>query len=407
MLAVCAALTAVGCGGDVPQEAVDPYADAFREGAVGDGEPVSVPTIDLSGVLLGVQEREALSTMVAVAEEQGVGVEDGEDGGRTPVRTRVPRVPRLGATAVAGGGSERPVVEGTMAVPVVTATPVVEVEVAYVVQSCVDDFRELIARDRGLVGRWFELDFRKVGALLQEREGEFDVEYVEALNRGFEASRPDCVEEGWSPMFSYTAECSGHTLDQWDVTSGGFYGTYQATNTSGRDRQGNFEWYSTKQEGPSVLIHFSKLPLLEVGGCWTGHMTSGTWAWQTTDGSESGTERPTNEVCNGALMRIAERLYGVGWDDGEWFVQTRNYLGGYRASCPRHNLEAVADPPEGCPVQERAGEFEGGVVVHWHPDLRYPEETVCWVGTDVGGGRLSWEGFSESGDRAEIHVPGA
>ena len=419
VILVCVVLAALAaaCGSGVPQEAVDPYANTAGATPVPAGDGVAAPTVGLSSVsLVGDEERRMLATLVADAERRGV---VGGTPGAGDSRGRVSVVPRVGATgaptvsapgSTPGGVTPVPrvgVVAGATPVGVATATPVVEIDFVYELAPCAEDFWEMLARDRGLVGRWFEIHPRTLTRLLREREAQFDVDYVAALNEGFEASRPDCVAAGWAPEFSYGAECEGLIFRDVDITSGGFLGEYQGASVSGFTRQGEFVWNPTHQSGDQVLIHFARFPMNEGAGCWVGDMVSGRWGWQSADGSAHGGMFPSSAVCNGNLLLRAELLYESGWDSGEWLVGAEEYLRENRDVCPRARLLAVLEAPPGCPERGDAGPFEGGLVLHWEHRRVFDGMPVCWVGNvDANEGGLIWSAYDEAGAQVVLPVPG-
>ena len=419
LLALALGAMVAACGSGVPQEAVDPYANRGGGGATAtpDGEASAAPTVDLSSLsLVGDEERRMLGTLVADAERRGI---VGGTPGPGASAGGVSVVPRVGATPVvtvvaAGGtaGGQTPVprvgvVAGATPVAVATATPVVGAQYTYELAPCEEDFREMLARDRGLVGRWFEMHPRTLAGLLREREGGFDVDYVAALNEGFEASRPDCVAAGWAPEFSYGAECEGFTFRGVDITSGGFLGKFQGASISGRTRQGAFVWNPTHQEADLVLIQFSRLPMSEDAGCWVGDIVSGRWGWQTADGSAHGGMYPSSAVCNGNLLIRAELLYESSWDSAEWLSGVERYLRENRELCPRARLSPVLEAAPGCPETGPAGPFEGGVVVHWDFTRVFDGMPVCWVGNvDPNDGGLVWSAYDERGAQVVLRVPG-
>lgn len=415
-LAVFSVLAAA-CGSGVPQEAVDPYGSLGGATAAPVGDAAARPTVDLSSVsLVGDAERQMLATLVADAERRGV---VGATPGSGTSRGQAGVVPRVGATVAAtagafdgtaGGVTPVPrvgVVPGATPLPVATATPVVEVDYTYELAPCAEDFREMLARDRGLVGRWFQMHPRSLTAMLREREGQFDVDYVSALNEGFEASRPDCVAAGWAPEFSYGVECEGVTFRGVDITSGGFLGEYQGASITGRTRQGDFVWNPTRQWADQVLIHFERFPMNGGAGCWVGDIVSGQWGWQASDGSAHGGMFPSSPACNGNLLIRAELLYESGWDSAEWLASVEQYLRENRELCPRARLLPVLEAPPGCPERGPSGPFDGGLVVHWDFRRVFGGMPVCWVGNvDANEGGLIWSAYDESGAQVALPVPG-
>ena len=408
------ALLVLGCGG-TPQEAFDPYADVYRDG--GGGVAQEVPTADLSSVrLVGEAERSAMSTLVAqaviedVREDEGTagggGAAAGGGGGTTPA------VPRIGATAVPSPvATAQPVVRaivGVPTVPVVTATPVVgQARVVFERRPCVEDFREFIARDRGLVGRWFEMDGLELGQLVGQRSGEFDVDYVADLNEEFVTGRPDCVEDGWAPEFSYSSGCSGERFAGGDATAGSYFGEFPDGNSS-RPRWGEFVWNSTRQEERKVLIQFDRLPFRDAPGCWDGNIILGTWRWQVEGGSEYGFDYRVPRVCNGTLLLLAEMMRLEGWSTPDWVLESGRYLRESQEDCPVNRLEPVVEADPACAVQSDTGPTEeGGLVLHWQNYGLFRGQPVCWVGSvDPDSGGVIWIGYDTEGERASIGVPG-
>ena len=419
VLAALSLALVLACGGGAPQEAVDPYAEVYRTGGGGEGAPAEAPTVDLSTVaLVGAREREMLATLVAGVEAEQK--EKEEPGGlQGQLLQSTPGVPRVGATRSPeetpsgdGSGSERPVVAqvagSTPLVPVVTATPEVEVMVVHSPADCGEDFREMIARDRGLVGRWFDMSNRALTSQLREREREFDVEYVMGLNESFLASRPDCAELGWAPVFSYGAECSGKTVGTRDATVGGFYGRFDGASLVGNPRKGDFVWYPTQQVGSQVMMHFERMPLRDGAGCWTGDIRSGRWIWQTADASEYGYFHPDSRYCNASLLGAAERIHGQGWSAEQWMLEVSTYLRDNREDCPRHRLRPILEAHDGCVAPAAAAVDAGGVAVHWDERYVLTGRPVCWVGTvpeDSQG--LAWEGYDAEGNAVGVILPGA
>ena len=409
-----ALLALSACGSGVPQEAVDPYANQGGGGSSEVATSGPAATLDLSSVsLVGDDERSMLATLVADAESRGVVPLGEEDDGPN---TYVPRVGGDLPTAVPGSDGTRGlvtplprvgVVAGSTPVVAVTATPAPVLDFTYVVPSCEEDFLGTIARDRGLVGRWFEKHFRTINSGLSDVEAVFDADYVRGLNEGFEASRPDCVASGWAPEVSYGIECEGKTLAGNAVTDSSFYGEYTGASTIGRTREGDFVWHPTRQRERLVLIHFLRLPDRDEPGCWTGDMVTGRWVWQIKGGSEFGYMNPSSAVCNGNLLLRAESLYRNGWESSQWMVSVTEYLRANRALCPRHGLYPVMDASEGCRVQVGTGAFQGGVVIHWDTRKVPTGNAVCWVAMeDANDGGLVWSAYARNGDQVLLAVPG-
>ena len=359
-----------------------------------------------------------LATLVADAERSGV-----QPLG-TPGLARTGSLPpRVGATPVAtsegeassagDGGGVTPVprvgvVVGTTPVPVVTATPAAHIPYVYELAPCAEDFREMLARDRGLVGRWFEMHPRTRATMLEERHNEFDVDYLNELNVGFEASRPDCVAAGWDPEFSYGAECEGKTFRGVDITNGDLFGAYQGDTAAGSPREGEFVWHPTRQRTDHLLIQFSKMPMSDGAGCWAGNIVSGRWGWQSADGSRHGGIFPASRVCNANLILRAEGLLAGGWEDAEWLIGVEDYMRANRELCPRARLYPVLEAHEGCAEQAGLGPFEGGLVLHWNPRKVITGMPVCWVGrVDPNDGGYVWSAYDHAGVQVALPVPGS
>ena len=396
----------VACGGGAPQEAVDPYAEVYRDGSESGLEAPA--TLDVSSLsLVGQEERSRLATLVAQVPESS-DWDDGGDGdgdGSSGERSETPRVGATATVAVEGRGGV-PAVRGVTRVPVVTATPEAVVVVVYAVASCEDDFREMVAQDRGLVGRWYELHHSELDRLMRRDNDEFDAEYVMRLNERFESGRPECVDSGWAPEFSYGVVCTGETLAGLDITSNSFYGEYDGASIIGRPRVGDYVWNPTGQSSYQVLIHFDRLPMRQEGGCWGGSIWHHVWSWQTEDGLEFGIDYPDAPVCNQALLGIAERIFGEGWTPEAWFLESSDYLRDHVGDCPRHRLWPVLEAQEGCPLEREAGlGGEGELVVHWDQRPVYPGKPVCWVGVEAEG-QFEWEGYDSEGEVVDIVLPG-
>ena len=342
-------------------------------------------------------------TETATKARSSGGSDGREEPSPTPTSETNPAVtPRAGATEAVGG---RVAITGR-AVPDPTRSPTPEPQTD-LRPSCISDFRELIAQDRGLVGRWFDMHPRTRATMLQERHNEFDLDYLNGLNVGFEASRPDCVAQGWDPKFSYGPECEGKTFRGVDITNGDLFGAYQGAVAAGSPRQGEFVWHPTRQRTDRLLIHFSRFPMSEGAGCWVGNIVSGRWGWQSADGSAHGGMNPSSAVCNGNLLIRAERLYESGWDSGEWLTGVEQYLRENRGDCPRHRLNPVREAQDGCPVEDELGVINGsGLVLHWRLRSLHPGQPVCWVGSEPtdGSDGLVWEGYDSEGKRVEIDV---
>lgn len=404
------------CGGGVPQEAVDPYENVYRDGA-GAGEGAPAPTVDLSSLtLVSREERQAMGTMVASA---GVGAGEGEGAGAGDgtARPTLVYVPRVGATrpvsslgrsdgngdgeSGAGAGDGPPRVGDGVAV--VTATPEpTAAPVVYRLGPCEDAFWDLVADDRGLRGRWFDSQVPALISFLREKDREVDVEYMVSLDAGFRLARPDCVAQGWDPEYSYSAVCGGDTMAGRVVTSDSNYGEYDGTSMIGDRRKGKFVWNPTGQSGRFLMIQFDKLPFGESGGCWAGDLIRGLWYWQTEDGTSYGRVLPDNSYCEAGLMLLAEDLVRRGWNNPAWQVESQRYLEKNGEGCPRHNFMATGVHSEGCPVEGGTGVSQGRIVVNFYPKVLEVGDTVCWVAVPVDAGGYRWMGYDRYGEEVEI-----
>lgn len=262
----------------------------------------------------------------------------------------------------------------------------------------------MLAQDRGLVGRWFEMHPRSLSSMLDKQAAYFDVDYVTALNDHFEASRPDCVAAGWDPEFSHEAECQGLYFRESDISSSRFIGTYPDSSTN-RPRHGEFVWNATHQRADRILIHFSRFPMNDGSGCWVGDIVSGRWGWQNTDASQHGHINMSSPACNSNLSTHAELLYESGWDSAAWQAEVEQYLLDNRELCPRARLSPVTEASPGCPEKTPAGPFDNGVVVHWDSRRLFDGLPVCWVGNlNPNGDGLVWNAYDETGTRVPLLV---
>ena len=202
------------------------------------------------------------------------------------------------------------------------------------------------------------------------------------LSEELVGSRPECLEEGWSPELGLEVQCGGSAVGGVGVARGllrfGGQTNRARLGPTGRDEYGN------------VLVHFRRLPLVDGAGCWYYQASRDTWGWRVL-GGESGVWLPEFPGCEARVREGVSR--GMLADLG--VLHVARVLDGVR----REHSAECGDPMWGsyprrggyaeCGVQAETGVTEDGtMVVNWHE--RHPAlgGVLCWVRP---AGAQGWE----------------
>ena len=228
-----------------------------------------------------------------------------------------------------------------------------ESEDAAAVPSCVDHYRSLLIGYSGRVP--------------------FGSEVALQLSRELEELRPDCLREGWGPLFEADVVCVTDRVGDVPISRGLTWRhnslSYPRAVPTARDSRGN------------ILLHFARLPLRAERGCWYYSADARAWAWLAA-GSGSGVDRPAFPPC-GALLRdlLAPRAQ-LGFGP----LQVVRALDEVRlrlpdpCGSPLWDVFPTSRFQEGCGVESGTGMTPAGdLVVSWQDGHSPADDAVCWV----------------------------
>lgn len=403
LAALTVVLLVIGCGGE-PTRHPTPVASIVT--------PVA-PTPDIPVLLTGSGDRLVLPTLTPAVEGSGNLVPLIPVGGEAtavPGETGFGRpTPVLGFDGVSGEGSgKRPSGEGLVTDPVVEVVLTEEeIDSAVILRrpSCVDDFRARLINYRGP-------EF-------------FGAEVARRLSEEMVESRPDCVEEGWSPEFSILAVCKRVRVTGERDSS--VPNVFTVKNLGER------------RLGPSmrelaygrILLHFSRMPFRDEGGCWYYRADHRRWYWNVRgsglrpDGSgggvvqdvEWGRDEPVFEQCDALLGILVPKLIGAGAELDSLLVA--DAIDRVRLQVPEH-CSAVGPyghylwstypsdlPQQECPVQQGTGGLgDDRYVIHFADGHFDAQGRPCWVleppeGVEGGGDAVGGGDGGNGGDLVE------
>ena len=362
------------------------------------------PTPDIPVLLTGAEDRLVLPTLTPAAEPAGVARAGGAQPTAVPATPGYGRpTPALSFSSISGGGSGVvPSADNTGSDPVVDVTLTQdEIDSAMVLRrpGCGEDFRARLINYAG--------------------PESFGAEVATRLSEEMLEGRPDCVEQGWTPVFSNLAVCR-----RVKVTGAADSGV-PTTFTVSSLRQVRLGPSIRETAYGRILLHFAKLPFRDEGGCWYYRADNRNWYWNVRGqlaGSsrfqdiDSGRDEPVFEQCDSLLEILVPKLIAAGAELDSLLVA--NAIDRIRLQVHEHcaatgpygnylwSTYPRALPQNGCPVSVPTGALgEDRYVIHWadgHFDAR---GRPCWVlepveGEDDGEEAPSGEDTASSGGTA-------
>ena len=189
--------------------------------------------------------------------------------------------------------------------------------------------------------------------------------------------RPDCAFSGWAPEPSLERVCRLSEVGGADLPDGlvrlvGDFNRREADITR-RDDVGN------------VLIHFGRMPLADVSGCWFYSAGLMIWYW-TLESGVVGFDRVVLTGCDFALQsRLLEAEFVSAVDVVRMSEAVR---GDYPDSCGVSAWRQYPQlrPGEDCSIQSETGMFrDGSFVVNWHPEFPASDGAICWYWSSAEG----------------------
>lgn len=242
--------------------------------------------------------------------------------------------------------------------------PVEPTKVPEELRSCNDHYRGMLIEYRG------RIPFGSQAALL--------------LSQDLRERRPDCVTEGWDPLFEVNLVCGSGSVAGMQISPGLTHRTHSLAPTralpTARDRKGN------------ILVHFARMPLVDARGCWYYNVTRESWAWLIS-GVGSGIDRPRFPVCDLRLQELVSA--SAGEDFGPLHVVRA--LDQVRFQLPSEcgsslwKIFPASGSHEACGAPGNTGlNPEGFLVITWHEDHLPADGAVCWA---LPPGSTVWASF--------------
>ena len=261
----------------------------------------------------------------------------------------------------------------------------------------------------------------------------FGPEVAQRLSDRMIAGRPDCLVEGWSPIFAMVQTCRGVRVTG-EPESG------VPNNFRVRLFGGNVLG-PTKKDGALgyMLLHFIKLPLSDKPGCWFYRPDVRTWFWSelvplyedrtaTADDyvrGDSGTDSAVFHQCDSLLGILIPKMLAAGDELDALMVAVA--IDRVRLLVPEHcsgvdpfgryfwDIYPQGFPQVGCGLNAPTGPVsDGRYVINWAEGYFDAEESPCWVfeplaanavedeqGDGVDSGEASAEGVSPGMDGVE------
>ena len=233
--------------------------------------------------------------------------------------------------------------------------------------SCEDEFRRMLIRYEG-------------------REP-FGPEVASDLSAELVELRPDCLDGGWAPEFGLEPVCVQVYLAEKRVPGG------LVTNSGSMKRPSVLG--TAKDAQGSVLVHFKRMPLSDVHGCWLFTAYDGEWAWFVS-GVGSGLDAPMFPGCDEELRAVLGSTAGEGVDAQGVARAIDSIRDGSDGGCHPDGwgLYPQAAGHGACGGRETGWDGKGALVLNWHPDYLSAGGAVCWL-YEAGSGE--WKELSEGG----------
>ena len=341
-------------------------------------EPVDEPRED---AVSAAQMKAIVATVIAEASAAEVAATASAPGSNDPVGAGA------GATAVASATPTEPAPTPTATLeptatseptatpeptptpePTAAPEPVVTVLDGTPVVTCTTAYREWLAADKDWV------DARDLTQRLPE----------------FRSIRPDCVGAKFDPIFSQERVC-------WSRGEGSYIEPYPSLMNNVKTQREMLG--PTRQVWVGLLVHFEKLPTLDVGGCWYHDRANAFWTQALVRALPKWLSGEEEYFYLGEVSELPELSDAVGevaaeWRDGcERELRSRLASGVWLADDANDFISDVRwDIPEctvgwypvagkdqivaACPP-EPSGWTEGGDrIVHWEQS---PDGSWCWV----------------------------
>ena len=204
------------------------------------------------------------------------------------------------------------------------------------------------------------------------------------LSRELRDLRPDCVEQGWEPLFEADLVCVSGRVAGIRISDALTWLPHSLAPPvalpTARDGRGN------------ILVHFARLPLVDERGCWYYSASGEAWAWLVS-GSGSGVDRPEFPACDHWLRELLSA--SAGEDFGPLHVaraldEVRLHLPD-RCGSSLWDIFPASGSHEDCEVAGDTGLNPAGfLVITWHENHLPADGAVCWA---LPPGSTGWEFF--------------
>ena len=210
--------------------------------------------------------------------------------------------------------------------------------------------------------------------MLIEYEGRkvFGPALVHELSDLLLEERPDCRELGWAPEFGLEPVCVGHLLGDEEISQSllhfGRYDREGRARPTMRDSLGN------------ILVHFERVPLDDIQGCWFYNSFQRSWTWAVSDG-RIGVDYPRFPGCEEPLRGWVEEFSPGSGPDVRQVARKVDEIRLLVDGCGTElwNPYPVDQTHADCALQ---GEFgvrdDRSILISWHPDFPPSDRSVCW-----------------------------
>ena len=214
----------------------------------------------------------------------------------------------------------------------------------------------------------------------------FGLQVAYDLSESLKEYRPECLTQGWNPVFNPSVVCTSGSVAKVRLTSG-----LTRRLTSGSKPQA---LATTRDSSGNMLIHFTRLPMEHARGCWYYRSDDDAWAW-VVDGGGFGVDLPRFPACDGLLQELLASLPAHEFSMLEIarMLDEVRLLTPEDCSSPLWGLFPDSGSHEDCGVPGDTGLTDDGVfVVTWNEEYPPSDYAVCWV---LRPSANAWEFFYE------------